>query len=113
VQTLAREGSPSVNLALLERCDEDAVRPARQEALQVGLAHRQQQPAQVIALKSEDVEGVELDLVIVRLCSASKSASPVSASTTASPSSTKCVCRILRAVSNSTESGQPSCGRRV
>ena len=42
-------------LALLERRDEDAVRPPRQQAGEVGLAQGQRQAAQVIAVEREDV----------------------------------------------------------
>jgi hypothetical protein len=53
------------NFALLEIAQKDALGPARQEALQVGLAHRQRQVAQVVAIHREDVEGQQLGLVIV------------------------------------------------
>src|SRR5690349_3211040 len=45
------------DLAALEGVDEDALRPARQQALQVGLAHRQRQLAKIIATFDQDVEG--------------------------------------------------------
>jgi hypothetical protein len=53
------------DLALLEWGDEDAVRPARQQTREVGLADRERYAAQVFAIECEDVEGVELNLVIV------------------------------------------------
>jgi hypothetical protein len=62
------------------------------------LAQRQRQLAIVVAVTGEHVEGVELHLAIV-FAKASKSASPEMPRTTASASSTKCVCLILNAVS--------------
>ena len=53
------------DLALLERCHEDAVWPSRQQAVEVGLAHRQRQGAQIVTIERQDVESVELDLVLV------------------------------------------------
>ena len=53
------------DLALLERRQVDAVDAARQQPRQVGLAHRQRQLAQILAVADQHVEGVELDLVIV------------------------------------------------
>ena len=52
------------DLALLERSDEDAVWPAHQQAGEVGLVLRQRQAAQIVAIKRQDVEGVELNLVV-------------------------------------------------
>ena len=52
-------------LPLLERADEDSVRPARQQPFKVRLAHRQGEGPQVVAVKSKDVEGIELHFVIV------------------------------------------------
>jgi hypothetical protein len=44
------------DLALLERRGEDAVWLPRQQAGEVGLAQRQRQAAQVLAIEREDVE---------------------------------------------------------
>jgi len=52
---LAKQVRP--DLALLERRHEDAVRPARQEPREVRLANRQRQPAQIVAVERQDVEG--------------------------------------------------------
>jgi hypothetical protein len=53
------------DLALLERRREDAVGVAREQAREVGLAHGERQPAQVVAVEREAVEGVELHLNVV------------------------------------------------
>ena len=53
------------DLALLERRDEDAVRPPRQQAGEVGLAQGQRQATEVVAIEGQDVEGVELDLFVL------------------------------------------------
>jgi hypothetical protein len=53
------------DLALLERRHEDAIRSARQEPRQVGLAHRQRQRAQVVAVRGKQVERVQLHLVVM------------------------------------------------
>ena len=52
-------------LALFERIDEQALRPARQQTFEVDLAEVQRQLAQIVVALDEDVEGAELDLVIV------------------------------------------------
>jgi hypothetical protein len=55
---------------------------------------------QILAAEREDVEGVELHLVIVpRECSALKSDTPSTPSTTASPSMTNCCSRFFSAAS--------------
>ena len=53
------------DLAAFEIGNEDALRPARQQPREVGLAHRERQLAQVVAVESQAVEGVELHLMIV------------------------------------------------
>ena len=53
------------DLALLEVGKEDAVDTARQQPCQVGLSHRERQPADVLAIADEDVEGVELHLGVM------------------------------------------------
>src|SRR4051794_21077662 len=53
------------DLALLERVDEDTLGPPREQALQVGLAHRQGHVAQALTSFDDDVEGAELHLVIM------------------------------------------------
>jgi hypothetical protein len=50
---------------LLEVGQEDAVDAPRQEAGKISLAHAERQPAHVLAVTHEDVEGVKLDLMIV------------------------------------------------
>jgi hypothetical protein len=50
------------DLALLEVGKEDAVDAARQQSGEVGLAHAKRQPADVIAVADEDIEGIELHL---------------------------------------------------
>jgi hypothetical protein len=52
-------------LALFKGSQEDASRPARQQPGQVGLAHRERQLAQVVAVQRKTVEGVELDLTVM------------------------------------------------
>ena len=47
------------DLALFEVGQEDAVNPPRQQPGQVGLEHRQRQPAQILAVADQDVEGEE------------------------------------------------------
>ena len=42
------------NLALLEGRNEDAVRPPRQEPRKVGLAHRQREAAQIVAVQNSE-----------------------------------------------------------
>jgi hypothetical protein len=63
------------DLALLEVAEEDAVDAPREQPRQTGLAHRQRQPADVLAVARQDVESIELHLVIVpqRICLASLS----------------------------------------
>ena len=53
------------DLALLERCHEDALRPAAQQLRQVVLVKVQRQLPEVVAVQRQDVEGVELDLLVV------------------------------------------------
>jgi hypothetical protein len=53
------------DLTLFERGDEDAVRPAREQPREVGFAHRQRQPSQIITVERKAVESVKLHLVIV------------------------------------------------
>jgi hypothetical protein len=62
LQSRAAGGAKQVgpDLTLLERHDEDAVRPARQRTGEVGLAQGQRQRGQVVAIERGDVEGVEL-----------------------------------------------------
>jgi hypothetical protein len=49
------------DLALLEWRDKDAVRPARQQAREIGLVHRQ---VKHVAVERPNVDGVELHFVI-------------------------------------------------
>src|SRR5262249_50072065 len=49
--------------ACLKGVDEDAVRPSTQQPLQVRVAHRQRQCADILAVDRQHVEGAELDLV--------------------------------------------------
>ena len=42
------------DLALLQRRNEDAVRPPRQEPRKVGLAHRQREAAQIVAVQNSE-----------------------------------------------------------
>jgi hypothetical protein len=42
----------------------DAVDPAGQDPRQIGLAQRQRQPAQIVAVGGQAVEGIELHLAI-------------------------------------------------
>ena len=44
------------DLALFEVGQEDAVNPPRQQPGQVGLEHRQRQPAQILAVADQDVD---------------------------------------------------------
>jgi hypothetical protein len=53
------------DLAALERVDEDALGPAREQALKAGFAKVQWQLAQVVVALDQDVEGAELDLIVV------------------------------------------------
>ena len=88
------------DLALLEVAQEDPVHAPRQEPGQVGLAHRQRQPAEVLAVADQDVEGVELDLGIVLAgVQPLKSDRPSTPSSTASPSITKDELRLRSAAS--------------
>src|SRR4029077_9810570 len=43
----------------------DAIRAAREQTREVGLAHGERQGAQVLAIERQDVEGVELHLIVV------------------------------------------------
>src|SRR4051812_2975739 len=53
------------DLSLLERRDVDTVDPAREDPRQVGLAQRQRQLAEVVAVGGQAVERIELHLGIV------------------------------------------------
>src|SRR5581483_6156927 len=53
------------DLATLELANEDALRPAREQALEVHLAHAKRQLPEIVAILDEHVECAELDLVIV------------------------------------------------
>jgi len=53
------------DLAALERVDEDALGPAREQALKTGLAEVQRQIAQVVTALDEEVERSELHLLVV------------------------------------------------
>jgi hypothetical protein len=48
------------DLALLEVGEVDPIDAASQQLRQVGLAHRQRQFAEILAVADQDVEGVEL-----------------------------------------------------
>jgi hypothetical protein len=67
LETHAASGVEQVwpDLSLLEGSDEDAIRPAAQQLLQVGLAQMQGQAGEVIAVIRQAVESVELDLLIM------------------------------------------------
>jgi hypothetical protein len=49
----------------LEVADENALRSARQQTGQIGLAHGQRQLPQIVTIKRQDVEGVKLDLMVI------------------------------------------------
>ena len=53
------------DLTLLEVEQEDALDAARQQPGEAGLAHRQRQPPEILAVADQDIEGVEFDLMIV------------------------------------------------
>ena len=53
------------DLAALERIDEEALGPAREQALKAGFAKVQWQLAQVVVALDQDVEGAELHLLVV------------------------------------------------
>src|ERR1700726_873780 len=53
------------DLALLEGCHEDSIRPPREQLRQVGLAQLERQLAEIVAAQGQDVEGVELDFVVL------------------------------------------------
>ena len=53
------------DLALFERIDEQALRPARQQTFEVDLAEVQRQLAQIVVALDQDVERAELDLMVV------------------------------------------------
>jgi hypothetical protein len=50
---------------LFKLADEDAIRAAPQQPLQIGLAHRQWQSAQIVAVHRQHIEGTELNLFVV------------------------------------------------
>ena len=58
-------GMAHLDLALFEVGNEDAIWPAGQQTLQVGLAHRERQAPQVVAIHGQHVERDQLDLVVV------------------------------------------------
>lgn len=87
------------DLALLERRHEDALHPAAEDLRQVVLAKVQRQLPQVVAIERQDVEGVELDVIVVFPGVALKSDTPSTFSTTASPSMMNWLLRIFSAVS--------------
>jgi hypothetical protein len=62
---LVLEPASSTTLAAVVLFGEDAVRPARQQSREVGLPDREWQVAQVLAIKSKDIEGVKQHLIIV------------------------------------------------
>jgi hypothetical protein len=53
------------DLALLEFRDENPLGAPRQQPSQVGLAEMQRQLPQILTVQRQDIEGVELDLVIM------------------------------------------------
>ena len=53
------------DLALFRGRDKDAVRSTRQQAGEVGLAHRQRQASQVVTVERQDIEGIELHFVVM------------------------------------------------
>jgi hypothetical protein len=86
------------DLALFEWGDEDALGTTGQEPRQIGLTDRKRKLPHVIAVAGQHVEGVELDfLVMLSGMQASKSDRPSKPRMTASPSMTKCFCRIFSA----------------
>jgi hypothetical protein len=48
-----------------EFADEDAFRPPRQQPRQIGLAKVQGQISQILAIKGQEIESVQLDFVVV------------------------------------------------
>jgi hypothetical protein len=75
------------DLTLLEVEQEDALDAARQQPGEAGLAHRQRQPPEILAVADQDIEGVEFDLMIVLpAVQPLKSDRPSTPSRTASPS---------------------------
>ena len=60
------------DLALFEVAQEDAVDAPRQHPGEIGLAQLQRQFADVLAVADQDIEGVELDFVIVLAASAGR-----------------------------------------
>jgi hypothetical protein len=53
------------DLALFELAHEDPFQPPRQQSGQVGVAHGQRQFSQILALKRQDIESVELNFVVM------------------------------------------------
>jgi len=49
----------------LKRIDEDTIRPAAKQPLQIGLAHGQRQRAQILAVHGQHVKGAKLNLGIL------------------------------------------------
>src|SRR4029077_14698837 len=79
----------------------DAVDTARQQPRQVGLAHRQRQLAEILAVAHQTVEGVELNLgIVLATAQALKSERPSTPSSTASPSRTNDELRLRSAASD-------------
>jgi len=88
------------DLTLFERRKVDAVRPPCQEAGKVGLAQVQGKLPQIVAIQGKDVEGVELDLIVVLpAVEPVESEIPSTPRSTASPSRTNCLVRMRRAAS--------------
>jgi hypothetical protein len=53
---------PDQDLALFKRRDKDAIRSTRQQAGEIGLAHRQRQLAQIVTVQESKASLVYFDL---------------------------------------------------
>jgi hypothetical protein len=84
------------DLALLEVGQEDAVDAARQQPGKVSLAQAERQLSDVLGVAHQDIEGVELDLVVLAPL---KSDRPSTPNSTASPSITNELLRLRCAAS--------------
>jgi hypothetical protein len=73
IMSQAARNKSRADLALLEGRKVDAVSTTRQQAGEVSLAQVQRQLTQIVAIKGKDVEGIELDLVVVLSCTARQS----------------------------------------
>lgn len=55
------------DLTVLERINENAPQPSCQQPFKVCLAHRQRQLAQIVAVECQDIEGAQLQFVVVAI----------------------------------------------